>query len=264
MAADGAVFMQQPIARGDVMIEANNVVKKYGHLEALRGANIKIRAGEVTALIGDNGAGKSTLANILCGAIPKTSGEIICRGQVVNIQSIPHAQEVGIQVVYQDLALAPDLDVSANIFLGRELIMQGIGRLFGIMDRKLMRKMSAEYLARLGIGLKSMSVSVKSLSGGERQALAVAKAVTWATSVLIMDEPTAALGARQSALVYKTIRAAADRNLAVLIISHDIPKMVEEADRICIMRHGVVISELEARATALKTVLSLMLTGQAE
>ena len=182
----------------------------------------------------------------------------------MNIQSITSAQDVGIQVVYQDLALAPDLTVAENIFLGREILKPNIGKTFGVMNKKLMRAKSAEFLAKLGIGLKSMSVSVKSLSGGERQALAVAKAVTWATSALVMDEPTAALGARQSALVYNTIRAAADENLAVMLISHDIPKMVEYADRICIMRHGVVIADIEAHKTDLKTVLSLMLTGKAE
>ena len=251
------------VKNGDVVIEARNIVKRYGHLEALRGANIKVRAGEVMALIGDNGAGKSTLANIICGAIPRTSGELICKGQPVDIQSISSAQEMGIQVVYQDLALAPDLSVAENIFLGKEITYSGIGKMLGVTNKKEMRERSAGFLADLGIGLKSMNVPVKSLSGGERQALAVAKAVTWAHSALIMDEPTAALGARQSALVYDTVRAAADRNLAVMIISHDIPKMVNQADRICIMRHGVVIADLVAQETNLKTVLSLMLTGEA-
>ena len=170
---------------------------------------------------------------------------------------------MGIQVVYQDLALAPDLSVAENIFLGKEITYSGIGKMLGVTNKKEMRERSAGFLADLGIGLKSMNVPVKSLSGGERQALAVAKAVTWAHSALIMDEPTAALGARQSALVYDTVRAAADRNLAVMIISHDIPKMVNQADRICIMRHGVVIADLVAQETNLKTVLSLMLTGEA-
>lgn len=251
------------VQKGDVVIEARNIVKRYGYLEALRGANIKVRAGEVMALIGDNGAGKSTLANIICGAIPRTSGELICKGQVVDIQSISSAQEMGIQVVYQDLALAPDLSVAENIFLGKEITYSGIGKMLGVTNKKEMRERSEKFLADLGIGLKSMNVPVKSLSGGERQALAVAKAVTWAHSALIMDEPTAALGARQSALVYDTVRAAADRNLAVMLISHDIPKMVNQADRICIMRHGIVIADLVAHETNLKTVLSLMLTGEA-
>lgn len=250
-----------PQKRGEVVIETRGIVKNYGHLQALRGADLVVHAGEVLALIGDNGAGKSTLANIICGAIPKTSGELICRGKVVELQSIIGAQELGIQVVYQDLALAPDLTVAENMFLGNEILRKRLLGKLGFVNKKAMLKKSADSLAKLGIGLKSMSVPVKSLSGGERQALAVAKAVSWASSALILDEPTAALGARQSALVYRTIRAAADNNLAVIIISHDIPRMVEQADRISIMRHGIVIDTVDAKKTDTKTVLSKMLTG---
>ena len=250
--------------KGEVILEAKDIVKNYGYLQALKGASLKIYAGEITALLGDNGAGKSTMANIICGAIPKSSGHLYVKGKEIEVQSIQQAQEMGIQVVYQDLALAPDLSVPYNIFLGRELVKNTLfGRLFQVLDTKKMIEISKEHLAGLGIGLKSMNVPVKSLSGGERQALAVAKAVTWCTSALIMDEPTAALGARQQALVYQTMRAAANRNLGVLVISHDIPKMLEVSDRICIMRQGNVIANLISRETNLQTVLSLMLTGKA-
>ena len=250
--------------KGEVILEAKDIVKNYGYLQALKGASLKIYAGEITALLGDNGAGKSTMANIICGAIPKSSGHLYVKGKEIEVQSIQQAQEMGIQVVYQDLALAPDLSVPYNIFLGRELVKNTLfGRLFKVLDTKKMIEISKEHLAGLGIGLKSMNVPVKSLSGDERQALAVAKAVTWCTSALIMDEPTAALGARQQALVYQTMRAAANRNLGVLVISHDIPKMLEVSDRICIMRQGNVIANLISRETNLQTVLSLMLTGKA-
>ena len=250
--------------KGEVILEAKDIVKNYGYLQALKGASLKIYAGEITALLGDNGAGKSTMANIICGAIPKSSGHLYVKGKEIEVQSIQQAQEMGIQVVYQDLALAPDLSVPYNIFLGRELVKNTLfGRLFKVLDTKKMIEISKEHFAGLGIGLKSMNVPVKSLSGGERQALAVAKAVTWCTSALIMDEPTAALGARQQALVYQTMRAAANRNLGVLVISHDIPKMLEVSDRICIMRQGNVIANLISRETNLQTVLSLMLTGKA-
>lgn len=250
--------------KGEVILEAKDIVKNYGYLQALKGASLKIYAGEITALLGDNGAGKSTMANIICGAIPKSSGHLYVKGKEIEVQSIHQAQEMVIQVVYQDLALAPDLSVPYNIFLGRELVKNTLfGRLFKVLDTKKMIEISKEHLAGLGIGLKSMNVPVKSLSGGERQALAVAKAVTWCTSALIMDEPTAALGARQQALVYQTMRAAANRNLGVLVISHDIPKMLEVSDRICIMRQGNVIANLISRETNLQTVLSLMLTGKA-
>ncbi len=250
--------------KGEVILEAKDIVKNYGYLQALKGASMKIYAGEITALLGDNGAGKSTMANIMCGAIPKSSGHLYVRGKEIEVQSIKQAQEMGIQVVYQDLALAPDLSVPYNIFLGREIIKEGpFGKLFHVLDTKKMTEISKAHLAELGIGLKSMSVPVKSLSGGERQALAVAKAVAWCTSALIMDEPTAALGARQQALVYQTMRAAANKNLGVMVISHDIPKMLEVSDRICIMRQGNVIANLISKETDLQTVLSLMLTGQA-
>lgn len=252
------------ITKGEVVIEAVDIVKNYGHLQALKGASLKVYAGEITALLGDNGAGKSTLTNIICGALPKTSGSVFCRGEKIEVQSIQQAAQLGIQMVYQDLALAPDLNVPNNIFLGREIIKDSLmGRMFKLLDMKKMTEISQNHLAELGIGLKSLSVPVKSLSGGERQALAVAKAVAWCESVLIMDEPTAALGARQQALVYSTMRAAAEKNLGVLVISHDIPKMLEVADRICIMRQGVVIANLPARETNLQAVLSLMLTGHA-
>ena len=249
--------------KGDVVIEARGIIKNYGYLQALSGANLKIHAGEVLALIGDNGAGKSTLANVICGAIQKDGGELILNDKIVEVQSINHAREYGIQVVYQDLALGPDLSVAENIFLGQEIMHEGILGKIGVLNRKDMKDKSVDFLSELGIGLKSMTVPVRSLSGGERQALAVVKAVTWAKTALIMDEPTAALGARQSALVYRTIRNAAESGLAVLVISHDIPKMLEVSDRISVMRHGKVIADLNSKETNIQTVLSLMLSGKA-
>lgn len=247
-----------------VAIEVKEIKKNYGHLEALRGVDLKVYKGEVLALVGDNGAGKSTLAKIICGAIQKTSGELFFWGEKTNMQSINHAHEIGVFTVYQDLSLAPDLPVSDNLFLGREIMKPGVLGAMGVLDRKTMREKSKVALAALGIGLKSMSVGTRSLSGGERQALAVAKAVTWANTALIMDEPTAALGARQSAIVYDTIKAASDRGLAVLVISHDIPKMVSFSDRIVVLRHGRIVASLESRKTRLQEVLNYMLGGKGE
>ena len=247
-----------------VAIEVKEIKKNYGHLEALRGVDLKVYKGEVLALVGDNGAGKSTLAKIICGAIQKTSGELFFWGEKTNMQSINHAHEIGVFTVYQDLSLAPDLPVSDNLFLGREIMKPGVLGAIGVLDRKTMREKSKVALAALGIGLKSMSVGTRSLSGGERQALAVAKAVTWANTALIMDEPTAALGARQSAIVYDTIKAASDRGLAVLVISHDIPKMVSFSDRIVVLRHGKIVASLKSRKTKLQEVLNYMLGGKGE
>jgi simple sugar transport system ATP-binding protein len=245
--------METGETNGQVAIEVKGIKKNYGHLQALRGVDLKVYKGEILALIGDNGAGKSTLAKIICGAIQKTEGDLFFWGQKTDVQSINHAHKIGVFTVYQDLSLAPDLPVSDNLFLG-----------MGILDRKAMRTESKKALAALGIGLKSISVDTRALSGGERQALAVAKAVTWANTALIMDEPTAALGARQSAIVYDTIRAASARGLAVLVISHDIPKMVSFADRIVVLRHGQIVASLEAKKTTLQEVLNYMLGGKGE
>lgn len=249
---------------GQIAIEVKNIKKNYGHLQALRGVDLKIYKGEILALIGDNGAGKSTLAKIICGAIQKSAGDLFFKGEKTDVQSINHAHEIGVFTVYQDLSLAPDLPVSDNLFLGREIMKPGILGLMGILDRATMRHKSKEALAALGIGLKSISVNTRALSGGERQALAVAKAVTWADTALIMDEPTAALGARQSAIVYDTIKAAAARDLAVMVISHDIPKMVSFADRIVVLRHGKIVASLQAKKTNLQEVLNYMLGGKGD
>jgi simple sugar transport system ATP-binding protein len=251
-------------ANGQVAIEVQGIRKNYGHLQALRGVDLKIYKGEILALIGDNGAGKSTLAKIICGAIQKSEGSLYFWGEKTDVQSINHAHNIGVFTVYQDLSLAPDLPVSDNLFLGREIMKTGILGRMGALDRKAMRNQSKQALASLGIGLKSISVDTRALSGGERQALAIAKAVTWANTALIMDEPTAALGARQSAIVYDTIKAAASRGLAVLVISHDIPKMVSFADRIVVLRHGQIVANLEADHTNLQEVLNYMLGGKGE
>lgn len=240
-------------------IRVRGVTKAYGHLQALRGADLDLRPGEIVALVGDNGAGKSTLTKILSGAIAADDGEIAFWGEVVKVQSIAHAHDLGVHTVYQDLALAPDLSVADNLFLGREVPVSGWRGRLGMLHRERMRDETREALAHLGIQLRSLSVPVRNLSGGQRQALAVARAITWATTAVLMDEPTAALGPKQSAIVYETIIAAADRGLAVLVISHDIPRMLEVAHRIAVMRHGLVVAERPASSLKLTDVIGLML-----
>lgn len=240
-------------------IRATGIVKNFGHLEALRGASLEVRPGEILALVGDNGAGKSTLTKIICGALAADLGEVAFWGEPVLVQSIAHAQQVGVYTVYQDLALAPDLSVADNLFLGREEVGPGWRARLGILDRRRMLGDTRDALARLGISLRDYRVTVRNLSGGQRQALAVARAITWATTAVLMDEPTAALGPKQSAIVYETVRAAAARGLAVLVISHDIPRMLDVAHRIAVMRHGAVVTELDAKAVKLTDVIGLML-----
>lgn len=242
-------------------IRAENIQKNFGHLQALRGADLELRRGEILALVGDNGAGKSTLAKIICGALRKDGGTLFFWGEEIEVRSTQHSHELGVYTVYQDLSLAPELTVSDNLFLGKEIVRSGVLGKAGVLDRGRMREESKEALAVLGIGLKSMGVRTSALSGGERQALAVARAVKWASTALIMDEPTAALGAKQSAIVYETMRGAANRGLAVLVISHDIPRMLEVSDRIAIMRHGSIISVMDTPEATLQGVISLMLGG---
>lgn len=243
----------------DVVIEVRSVTKHFGHVQALRGASLDIRRGEILALVGDNGAGKSTLTKIICGALQQDSGELLFMGQPTTVQSIRHAHDLGVETVYQDLAQAPDLSVVDNMFLGREVVMRGAASLVGTLARRQMRRETEEALDRLGIRLPSSRVAIRDLSGGQRQAVAVARAVMWSSTAILMDEPTAALGAKQTKIVYDTIKSASERGLAVVVVSHDIPRMLSLAHRIAVMRHGVVVKSVLAAETSLTEVISLML-----
>jgi len=245
-------------------IRATGIVKRFGHLEALRGASIDLHPREIVALVGDNGAGKSTLTKVISGALTADEGDISFWGQPTRVTSIHDAHELGVHTVYQDLALAPHLSVADNLFLGREHIGTGWRRFVGALDRRTMVDETREAMSRLGISLRDYSVPVGNLSGGQRQALAVARAITWATTAVLMDEPTAALGPKQSAIVYQTVAAAADRGLAVLVISHDIPRMLEVAHHIAVMRHGAVIAVRDTRSVRLTDVIGLMLGEDVE
>jgi ABC-type sugar transport system ATPase subunit len=249
---------------GEVVIEAQDIRKRFGHVYALRGASLQIRAGEVLALLGDNGAGKSTLTKVICGALQPDSGKLLFSGTPTQVRSVGHAYELGVEELYQDLAEAPDLSIPDNIFLGRELVRGGLGRFSGTLARKEMARQAEEGLGRLGITLPSLRIPVRQLSGGQQQAVAVARAVMWAKMAILMDEPTAALGAKQTRIVYDTIRAAAKRGLAVVVISHDIPRMLTLADQVAVMRHGVILEVLKAADTSLTEVISLMLGSRSE
>jgi ABC-type sugar transport system ATPase subunit len=248
-------------AVGTVAIECRNVEKRFGQLQALRGANLTLRYGEILALLGDNGAGKSTLVKCISGAYHPDDGEIIVGGQHVEIQSTHEAQALGIQTIYQDLALAPDLSVLDNVFLGREEFVPGWRGKLGILDRARMRREAEDAVRRAGVRMATVRAPVRDLSGGQRQAVAVMKALPWAKTGILMDEPTAALGARQRQIVYEAARNAADGGLAVLMISHDIPQMLEIANSVAVMRQGVVVAERDAAELDLQGVMTLMLGG---
>lgn len=222
---------------GEYVFQATDLQKSFGHVRATRGVSIELRKGEVLALFGDNGAGKSTLTKLLCGVYLPDSGEIHVEGREVTMRSTRDAEALGITVVHQDLALAPDLTVLENMFLGHELTRGGVLR---ILDRKAMAVRTAAALERLSIRLPSLSIAVKDLSGGQRQAVAVARASMWAHAGILMDEPTAALGTIQSDIVCELIRSTANAGIGVMVISHDIPRILEIADRVIVLRHGEV------------------------
>jgi fructose transport system ATP-binding protein len=221
------------------ILEARGLVKQYGHVVALRGADLELYPNEILAIIGDNGAGKSTLIKALSGALQPDEGEIRLDGEPVHFRSPRDARGAGIETVYQDLAVAPALDIAANIFLGRERRRRGpLGRVLRMLDKGAMRREATRHFAELKIGVQSITQPVEDLSGGQRQGVAVARAATWARRLVIMDEPTAALGVKETGQVLDLIRRVRERGLPVILISHDMPNVFELADRIQIMRLG--------------------------
>lgn len=242
-----------------VVLTATELRKSFGHVKALRGASLEVHEGEVVAIVGDNGAGKSTFISCICGALLPDSGEVRIDGQPLIGGSIAAAMDAGLAAVYQDLAVAPHLSVVDNIFLSTELTRPGVLGALGFLDKPTMRRRAGELMSTLGIDLPNLDRPVEDLSGGQRQVVAVARAVSRASRVIVLDEPTAALGARQSQIVLDTIQATRERGIAVLLISHDLPRVLEIADRIVIMRLGNVAAEVDPKQTKVSEVVALML-----
>jgi fructose transport system ATP-binding protein len=240
-------------------LSARGLVKRYGHVTALDGADFDLRPGEVLAVIGDNGAGKSTLIKALTGAIQPDEGEIMLDGRRVVFRSPLDARRAGIETVYQDLAVAPALDIASNLFLGRELRRSGVlGSVFRMLDKRAMRDEAARQMNELKIGLRSLTQAVENLSGGQRQGVAVARAAAWAQHVVIMDEPTAALGVKESGQVLDLIRRVRDRGLPVVLISHNMPQVFEIADRVHIQRLGRRVAVVDPREHEMSEVVAIM------
>jgi fructose transport system ATP-binding protein len=226
---------------------------------ALDGADFELYPGEILAVIGDNGAGKSTLIKALAGALIPDEGEIFVDGQQVHFRSPLDARRYGIETVYQDLALAPALDISENIFLGREIRKEGpLGSIFRMLDKKRMRDESTNHMRDLKIGIRSMGQAVETLSGGQRQGVAVARSSAFARHVVIMDEPTAALGVKESHMVLDLIKQVRDRGLPVILISHNMPQVFEVADRVHIQRLGKRIAVIEPREFSMSDAVAIM------
>jgi fructose transport system ATP-binding protein len=238
-AKDAAASAPASSTGPEPVLSARGLVKRYGHVTAIDGADFDLLPGEVLAVIGDNGAGKTSLIKALTGALAPDAGEIRLHGEPIRFGGPQDARQHGIETVYQDLAVAASMDISSNMFLGREIRRPGVlGSVFRMLDKKAMRRESAAHMAELKIGLGSLSQSVETLSGGQRQAVAVARAVAWARSVVVMDEPTAALGVKESAQVLDLIRRVRDRGVPVILISHNMPHVFEIADRVHVHRLG--------------------------
>ena len=241
------------------VMDARGLVKRYGHVTALDHSDFELRAGEILAVIGDNGAGKSTLIKALSGALVPDAGEIRLDGQVVHFRTPMDARRAGIETVYQDLAVAPALSIAENLFLGRELRRPGVlGSVFRMLDKRRMRENSTAHMRELRIEIGSMGQAVETLSGGQRQGVAVARSAAFARHVVIMDEPTAALGVKQSSMVLDLIRRVRDRGLSVVLISHDMPHVFEIADRIHVARLGKRIAVLNPRKISMSDTVALM------
>jgi simple sugar transport system ATP-binding protein len=240
------------------LLEARGIYKSFGRVRALLGANFSVYPGEVVALIGDNGAGKSTLVKCISGVLQADSGEILVEGQSVHISSAVAARNVGIETVYQDLALAPDLDPAANLFLGREVLRGGLLGHLGFIDKGAMRTRSREAFSSLGIGLQSTSSPIATLSGGQRQGVAVSRAVMWASKVVFMDEPTAALGVVQTRNVLSLIRRVRDTGVSVVLISHNMPEVLEVADRVEVLRLGTRVARFKTSEASMEDLVGAM------
>jgi fructose transport system ATP-binding protein len=222
------------------VLEARGMVKLFGRVVGLAGVDLALYRGEVLAIIGDNGAGKSTLIKCLSGAMTPDEGEVLIDGSPVQLRGAKEAREAGIETVYQTLAVAPALDIASNLFLAREIRRKGpLGSLLRMLDTGEMRRQAAEHIKRLGIStLQNINQTVETLSGGQRQAVAVARAGAFGGKVVILDEPTAALGVRETGQVLKLVRDLRDQGLGVILISHNMPNVFEVADRIHIQRLG--------------------------
>ncbi len=242
------------------ILTARNLVKRYGRVTALDHANFDLYPGEILAVIGDNGAGKSTLIKALCGAVTPDEGEIRLDGQVVHFKSPLEARNAGIETVYQNLALSPALSISDNMFMGRELRMPGfLGSVFKKLDHRAMEKMARDKLNELGLmTIQNIGQAVETLSGGQRQGVAVARAAAFGSKVVIMDEPTAALGVKESRRVLELILDVKRRGLPIVLISHNMPHVFEVADRIHVHRLGKRLCTISPKDFTMSDAVAFM------
>ncbi|MEE9321412.1 MAG: ATP-binding cassette domain-containing protein [Granulosicoccus sp.] len=248
-----------------VVLSATGLVKRFGRVVALDNADFELRAGEILAVIGDNGAGKSTMIKAMCGALIPDEGEVRLDGKPALFRSPMEARQAGIETVYQNLALSPALSIADNMFLGRELRKEsGLGKWFRMLDRKRMETLAREKLTELGLmTIQNISQAVETLSGGQRQGVAVARAAAFGSKVIIMDEPTAALGVKESRRVLDLIQDVRSRGIPIVLISHNMPHVFEVADRIHVHRLGRRLCVIDPKEYSMSDAVALM-TGAME
>jgi fructose transport system ATP-binding protein len=253
------LMAQEPI------LTARGLVKRYGRVTALDNADFDLYRGEILAVIGDNGAGKSSLIKAISGAVRPDEGEIRLEGQPVHFSSPMEARDAGIETVYQNLALSPALSIADNMFLGREIRKPGpLGSVFRMLDRKRMEKIARDKLSELGLmTIQNINQAVETLSGGQRQGVAVARAAAFGSKLVIMDEPTAALGVKESRKVLELILDVRSRGLPIVLISHNMPHVFEVADRIHIHRLGKRLCVINPKDFSMSDAVALMTGAKA-
>jgi len=242
------------------VVKATGIVKRYGSVTAIDHADFELMPGEILAVIGDNGAGKSSIVKAICGAVIPDAGEILIEGKPVHFSSPIESRDMGIEIVYQTLALSPALSIADNIFTGRELRRKDFfGKYLGILDKKAMEDFAREKLTELGLmTVQSINQAVETLSGGQRQGVAVARAAAFARKFIIMDEPTAALGVKESRRVLELIKDVRDRGIPIVLISHNMPHVFEVADRIHIHRLGKRLCVVDPKKVTMSEAVALM------
>ena len=238
--------------------EAKALQKHYGSVVALSDGNFQLLDGELHVIVGDNGAGKSTMLKCLAGAIQPDGGQILVDGKAVTIAGPKAAAALGISTVFQDLALIDHLDAGANMFLGREILYPKPLSWFGILNKRAMRTRATAEVKRLRVGIRSVDQLVMGMSGGQRQAVAVARAVAFGTRIVLLDEPTAALGVRETAATLELIMELREHGISIVMISHNLPNVFEVADRITVLRLGGTVATVQRQETNLTDVVSLM------
>lgn len=238
------------------LVQLRGLCKHFGGVHAVQDVDLELRAGEVVGLLGHNGAGKSTLIKMLSGALARDDGDILIDGRTVRLRDPRDAREFGIETIYQDLALADNLDAAANLFLGRELVTK-----WGLLDHRAMERVARDVIAQVNSNFDAFQTPVRQLSGGQRQAIAIGRAVHFGARMFIMDEPMAALGPQESELVAQWIRRLAERGMAILLVSHDLHGVFDLSDRIVVMKSGRIAAVAETSAVTRDQVLAWMIAG---